>query len=69
VTNDLLGLYEKFLPKFVKQYIQLHPRIREALKNYAREVKEGIFPGPEHSFSMDPQDLKPLLGPQPGKKK
>jgi len=69
VTNDLLGLYEKFLPKFVKQYIQLFPQIREALKAYAREVKEGVFPGPEHGFSMDPQDLKPLLGPEPRKKK
>jgi 3-methyl-2-oxobutanoate hydroxymethyltransferase len=69
VTNDLLGLYEKFLPKFVKQYVQLYPRIREALKDYAREVKEGCFPGPEHSFSMDPQDLKPLPGPKPRKKK
>lgn len=69
VTNDLLGLYEKFLPKFVKQYIQLFPRIREALEEYVREVKAGVFPGPEHGFSMDPQDLKPLLGPQPRKKK
>ena len=69
VTNDLLGLYEKFLPKFVKQYIQLFPRIREALQAYAREVKEGVFPGPEHGFSMDHQDLKPLLGPEPRKKK
>ncbi|HSO71664.1 MAG TPA: 3-methyl-2-oxobutanoate hydroxymethyltransferase [Thermodesulfobacteriota bacterium] len=69
VTNDLLGLYEKFLPKFVKQYIQLHPLIREALKEYAREVKTGGYPGPEHGFSMDPQDLEPLLEPQPRKKK
>ncbi len=69
VTNDLLGLYEKFLPKFVKQYVQLYPRIREALEDYVREVKAGGFPGPEHSFSMDPQDLKPLPGPQPRKKK
>ena len=68
VTNDLLGLYEKFLPKFVKQYIRLHPRIQEALEAYAREVKEGAFPGPEHGFSMDPQDLKTLLDP-PGKRK
>jgi 3-methyl-2-oxobutanoate hydroxymethyltransferase len=65
VTNDLLGLYEKFLPKFVKQYIQLYPLIQEALKNYIREVKEGSYPGPEHGFSMDPRDLEPLLEPQP----
>jgi 3-methyl-2-oxobutanoate hydroxymethyltransferase len=69
VTNDLLGLFEKFLPKFVKQYVQLYPRIREALEDYVREVKEGGFPGPEHSFTMDPQDLQPLPGPKPRKKK
>jgi 3-methyl-2-oxobutanoate hydroxymethyltransferase len=69
VTNDLLGLYEKFLPKFVKQYAQLYPRIREAIQDYVREVKAGGFPGPEHSFCMDPQDLEPLQRPQPRKKK
>jgi 3-methyl-2-oxobutanoate hydroxymethyltransferase len=69
VTNDLLGLYEKFLPKFVKQYIQLYPQIREAFEEYAREVREGSFPGPEHGFPMDPEDLKSLLKPQSGKKK
>ena len=69
MTNDLLGLYEKFLPKFVKQYIRLHPRIQEALEAYVREVKEGAFPGPEHGFPMDTQDLKSLLGPPDKSKK
>jgi 3-methyl-2-oxobutanoate hydroxymethyltransferase len=69
VTNDLLGLYEKFLPKFVKQYLQLYPLIRKALEGYLGEVRKGIFPGPEHGFSMDAQDLKPLLRAQPRKKK
>jgi 3-methyl-2-oxobutanoate hydroxymethyltransferase len=69
VTNDLLGLYEKFLPKFVKQYARLYPQMREAFEAYVREVKAGTFPGPEHGFSMDPQDLKPLLAPKARRKK
>jgi 3-methyl-2-oxobutanoate hydroxymethyltransferase len=57
VTNDLLGLFEKFTPKFVKQYIKLFPSIKEAIEIYRQEVEGGIFPGPEHSFPMDEKDL------------
>ncbi|MBW2084549.1 MAG: 3-methyl-2-oxobutanoate hydroxymethyltransferase [Deltaproteobacteria bacterium] len=41
VTNDLLGLYEKFVPKFVKQYINLAPMITKAVSDYVEEVKSG----------------------------
>jgi 3-methyl-2-oxobutanoate hydroxymethyltransferase len=57
VTNDLLGLFEKFLPKFVKQYIKLFPTIKEALGNYKSEVETGVFPGREHTFAMEAKDL------------
>lgn len=53
VTNDLLGLYEKFVPWFVKQYVNLAPQIKEALAQYVQEVAAGVFPGPEHSFGLD----------------
>ncbi len=49
VTNDLLGLFEKFLPSFVKRYVNLAPMIKEALATYIDEVERGIFPGPEYS--------------------
>lgn len=58
VTNDLLGLFEKFIPKFVKQYCKLAPQIKEALAEYVREVKDKKFPGPEHGFSMNPAELE-----------
>jgi 3-methyl-2-oxobutanoate hydroxymethyltransferase len=52
VYHDLVGLFERFTPKMVKQYVNLAPMIREALAQYREEVEKGIFPGPEHSFVM-----------------
>jgi len=52
VTNDLLGLYERFIPKFVKQYANLAPTIKQAISDYVQEVKSGDFPGPEHTFQV-----------------
>jgi 3-methyl-2-oxobutanoate hydroxymethyltransferase len=50
VLHDMLGLFDRFRPSFVKQYADLTPIIREALCTYRDEVKAGTFPGPEHSF-------------------
>ena len=49
VIYDLLGLDERFKPRFVKRYESLSSRVVEALTCYAQEVREGQFPGPEHS--------------------
>jgi 3-methyl-2-oxobutanoate hydroxymethyltransferase len=50
VTPDLLGLFDDIRPRFVKHYAELGQAVRKAAENYCREVHEGIFPGPEHSF-------------------
>lgn len=60
VVHDLLGLYGKFVPKFAKQYAQLNVPITEAVKAYIQEVKQGQFPGPEHSFSISEGELDKL---------
>lgn len=60
VTNDLLGLYEKFVPKFVKQYRLLAPQIKEALAEYVHDVRQGTFPGPDHVFHMAETELDKL---------
>jgi len=52
VYHDTVGLFERFTPKFVKQYIKLGPMIIDALKEYKKEVEEGVFPGEEHIFRM-----------------
>lgn len=56
VIHDLLGLFERYTPKFVKRYANLGEEMQKALNTYASEVREGVFPDNEHSFSM-PQEL------------
>lgn len=60
VVNDLLGLYPRFTPKFVKKYVNLHEHVAAALQQYREEVSERTFPGPEHSFAMSDEELKKL---------
>lgn len=50
VIHDLLGLFEKFTPKFVKRYANLREEILKAIRQYKDEVEKGIFPDEEHSF-------------------
>ncbi len=60
VTYDMIGLFEKFVPKFVKQYSQIRKTILEALKEYKEDVVAVTFPGPEHSFKMPDEALEQL---------
>lgn len=60
VTHDMIGLFDKFVPKFVKQYTKIRPTIINALKAYKDEVVEASFPGPEHSFKMSDEALEQL---------
>jgi len=60
VFHDLVGMFERFTPKFVKRYVNLSPMIREALLQYKTEVENGTFPGPEHSFMMKPEEAKKI---------
>jgi len=60
VYHDLVGLFERFTPKMVKQYVNLAPQIREALIQYREEVEKGIFPGPEHSFTMKVEEAEKM---------
>jgi len=51
VLYDLLGMDDDFNPKFLKKYETLSDRIREAVKRYAGDVREGDFPDDDHSFN------------------
>ena len=50
VIHDILGLCEKYSPKFVKKYADVSGIIRGGIEDYIREVKAGEFPDDEHSF-------------------
>jgi len=60
VINDLLGMFGKFTPSFVKQYVKLAPQITGAVAAFRDEVEKGIFPAAEHTFSSK-ADLGALL--------
>lgn len=50
VWPDMAGLNGGRVPKFVKKYADLRGQLLQAAKEYADEVRGGVFPGPEHSF-------------------
>jgi len=50
VLHDMLALFDRFRPSFVKQFANLGAETKKALTEYSREVKAGIFPENEHSF-------------------
>ena len=50
VTPDILGMFDDIRPRFVKQYADVGQTVRRAVEGYCREVREGSFPDPEHSF-------------------
>ncbi|MDU2063880.1 MAG: 3-methyl-2-oxobutanoate hydroxymethyltransferase [Sporomusaceae bacterium] len=60
VAQDLLGMFDRFVPKFVKQYANVNKIMVEALEQYASEVAAGTFPGPDHCFGMKEEVLKKL---------
>ncbi len=52
VTHDLLGLFDRFTPKFVKKYADLHGEMKRAFTSYIKQVKERSFPSSEHTVEM-----------------
>ena len=61
VVHDMLGLFDKFTPKFVKQYTVLHKEINQALKAYKSDVQQGLFPSREHSFTISDDEWTVFL--------
>lgn len=58
VTHDVLGLFDRFTPRFVKRYAELGQAATQAMAAFCAEVRSGAFPGPEHSFTMDAAELR-----------
>jgi 3-methyl-2-oxobutanoate hydroxymethyltransferase len=61
VTHDLLGLFDRFTPRFVKTYANLHKDMLEAIETYRQDVEERSFPAPEHSIEMADEEWETFL--------
>ena len=61
VTQDMLGLFKEYSPKFLKVYTDLSEIIVVTISTFRDEVERGIFPTPEHSYSMDEDEMEELL--------
>ncbi|NLA63404.1 MAG: 3-methyl-2-oxobutanoate hydroxymethyltransferase [Bacteroidales bacterium] len=60
VSNDMLGMYSDFSPKFVKQYANLSKGIKEAVETYIKEINNKTFPAKEHTFTIDEEVINKL---------
>jgi 3-methyl-2-oxobutanoate hydroxymethyltransferase len=61
VTQDMLGLFKELSPRFLKVYVDLQQIIVTALTQFRTEVEQGQFPGPEHSYQIEAEELDKLL--------
>jgi 3-methyl-2-oxobutanoate hydroxymethyltransferase len=66
VLHDVLGLYDRLSPKFVKRYAELAPVIQTALEAYRQEVETRAFPTREHAYAMPEEEWQAFLASQRG---
>lgn len=60
VNQDMLGIFDRFTPSFVKKYENLNAAIKTAVASYRDEVRSGAFPAPEHCFDLTAEEAKKL---------
>ena len=61
VTQDMLGMFKEMSPRFLKVYLDLTEIIVAALTRFRTEVEQGQYPGPEHCYSIEDEELSKLL--------
>lgn len=61
VFHDLVGIFNKFSPRFIKRYAELDAHMQRAVRRYVAEVRGGIFPAARHAFTMKPAEKKKML--------
>lgn len=60
VTDDILGKFTDFAPKFVKKYANLHDTVLNAVEEYIAEVKNELFPSEKESFELNKEEKAKL---------
>lgn len=61
VTHDLLGLFDRFTPKFVKKYANLHEVMQKAFHDYIDDVETKKFPATEHTVEMTDEEWEEFM--------
>tara|TARA_R110000824_G_scaffold172882_3_gene350866 strand:+ start:860 stop:1870 length:1011 start_codon:yes stop_codon:yes gene_type:complete len=61
IQHDLTGMFFEFKSKFVKRYCEAGQLIEDSLKQYAQEVREGVFPGPDQFYEIKEEELEKLM--------
>lgn len=60
VTDDIMGKFTDFAPKFVKRFANLHDLVLEGVQKYSKEVKDGLFPSEKESFELKKEEREKL---------
>jgi 3-methyl-2-oxobutanoate hydroxymethyltransferase len=60
VLHDMVGMFDRFTPKFARRYANVSQTVVEAIQQWRTEVKEGQFPAPEHTFAIKDEVIKQL---------
>jgi len=58
VFHDLLGIYDGHAPRFAKRFAEVKAQMVAGVAEYAAEVRSGAFPAPEHTYSIDDEELE-----------
>jgi 3-methyl-2-oxobutanoate hydroxymethyltransferase len=61
VFHDLLGIYDGHTPRFVKRFADVRAQMVAGVAQYAEEVRRGTFPGPEHTYPIDDEELRQFM--------
>lgn len=60
VYQDMLGMFSDYTPKFVKRFAEAGQVMKGAFADYIKEVQDGSYPAPEHTFKIDDDVLEKL---------
>ncbi len=56
----MIGLFDRFVPKFVKQYAQVGEIMLKSFRQFKEEVDQGVFPAEEHSFKIEEKEFEKI---------
>ena len=61
IFHDVVGMFEAFTPRHAKRYAEVGAALREGMESFVREIKEHVYPGREHSFLVNRDELRAFV--------